>query len=555
MKYKILLFVFTFLAVLYPKTGPDTSGVVASVGNNKIMFKDYLGRYEDYLIWTGIQDNMQARFAVLNNMINEILLKKYDGNSEVYNNPEYKKEIEAAKKSAVLAFLKDREIYAKITVTDAELRQAYVRSKTKVAVSHLFARTLKQAENLYHLLKIGVSFKELAKQTFTDSTLRNNGGYLGYINWGETDPNFENAAYSLKVGQISEPVKTAEGYSIIKVEDRIRDPFMTEDGFLRMKHKLIRAIKIEKKIPYENAYLEKVFDKSEVKFNDKALEAVLNDIKQKDSGEFNPELNKKSDIIYKDCVRYRNKIYSQAEIEQKILNVPEYDRNLLTGVDRVKESVTGLMMQDVLLKIAKEKGYDTTHYVTETFDKLANNIYLNFKRKEVISAIPVTDSEVVKYYKSNIGYYTKENEMNVQEIILGGDSLARIIERKIQSGEDFGELAEKYSMRKWSAENKGIMGLSPVSEFGELKDTLWNAPLGKILGPIKFDKYYGIFRVIGKQNGRPTDINLVRSQIVNAVRNEKGFIYMKKRLDKLAKKTSIKINDDLVKNYNMNLAG
>ena len=555
MKYKVLLFVFLFLAVIYPKTGPDTSRIVASVGNHNIMFKDYVGRYEDYLIWTGIQDNMRARYAVLNNMINEILLKKYDKNSEVYNNPEYKKEIEAAKNSAVLAFLKDREVYAKITVTDAELREAYVRSKTKVAVRHLFAKTLKQAENLYHLLKIGVSFKELAKQTFTDSTLRNNGGYLGYINWGETDPNFENAAYSLKVGQISKPVKTAEGYSIIKVEDRIQDPFMTEDGFLRMKHKLTRALKIEKKIPYVKAYLKKVFDESKVKFNLKALEAVFNDLKHKDSGDFNPELNKTSGKIYKDCVSYKDKIYSQAEIEKKILNTPDYDRNLLTDIDRVKEAVLGLIMQDVLLRIADQKGYDTTSYVKETFNKLANNIYLNFKRKEVISAIPVSDSEIVKYYKDNIGYYTKENEMNVQEIIVDTESLAESIKQKIRNGKDFGELAEKYSLRKWSARNKGIMGLSPVSEFGELKDTLWNSQLGKIIGPLKFDKYFGIFRVIGKQNGRPMDINLVRSQIINAVRNEKGFIYMKKRLDRLAKKTNIKINDDLVKNYNMNVAG
>ena len=53
----------------------------------------------------------------------------------VYNNPEYIKEIEWVKKETILAYLKDQEVYAKITASDDELRQAYIRSKTKVCCS------------------------------------------------------------------------------------------------------------------------------------------------------------------------------------------------------------------------------------------------------------------------------------------------------------------------------------------------------------------------------------------------------------------------------------
>ena len=212
-------------------------------------------------------------------MIDEILLRQYDDNSKVYGNPEYKKEIASARKEAVLAFLKDQEVYAKITVTDEELRAAYQRSKVKLSVRHLYAPTENEAENLYRLVKMGVSFKELAKQVFTDTTLRNNGGSLGYITWGYTNPNFESVAYSLKVGEVSRPVKTAQGYSIIKVDDRIEDPFTTETEFLNRKHKLERTLKIDKKRPYEKAYLERVFDTSKVTFNKKALEEVFTDLK------------------------------------------------------------------------------------------------------------------------------------------------------------------------------------------------------------------------------------------------------------------------------------
>ena len=555
MKLRFLILSFFSILVVFPQNNIDTTQIVATVGNQNTTFKNYLDRYEDYLIWTGLHDNIQARYAILNNMINEVLLRNYDDNSKVYNNPEYLKEIHWAKNQTILSFLKDREVYAKITASEDELRQAYLRSKTKVAVRHLYAATEKEANNLYSLLKIGVSFDELAKQAFTDTLLKNNGGYLGFINWGETDPDFENVAYSLKIGEFSQPVKTAQGYSIIKVEDIIQDPFLTEDGFVQMKHKLERAVKISKKISSEVAYLKTVFDKTQVKFNDKVILAVLDDLKNTNfENRNNLELNNTSGRIYNDCVNFKDKVYSQREIEKKLFDVPKYNRDLLTDARTLKNAVIGLIMQDVLLGIAEEKGYDTVSYVLDTYRNLENNIYLNYKKNEISEIVPVADSEILKYYNDNLPFYTSEKEMNVQEIVVSKDSLALTLKNKIANGEDFGQLAEKYSIRKWSAVKKGIMGLSPVSAFGNMKDTLWNSPLGKIFGPVKFENYFGIFRVLEKKDGLPIDIGLVKSQIVSNIKNEKGFPYMKKKLEALAKKTTVWFNDDLIKNYNIKLS-
>ena len=549
----MLAFFLFAAAAAFPDSTTNKSQIVAVVGDTQITYKQFTDRYENYLVYTGVKDNKRARYAVLNNMINEILLRQYDDNSKVYDNPEYKKEIASARKEAVLAFLKDQEVFAKITVNDEELRTAYKRSKVKLSVRHLYAPTESEAENPYRLVKMGVSFKELAKQVFTDTTLRNNGGSLGYITWGYTDPSFESVAYSLKVGEVSRPVNTAQGYSIIKVDDRIEDPFTTETEFLNRKHKLERTLKIDKKRPYEKAYLERVFDTSKVKFNEKALETVFTDLEKMRSNSI--ESNGHSRKSFQYCVQYKGKKYSVKQIENKILAVPEYNRDFVTNVKRLREAVLGLLMQDVLLTLAKEKGYDTTSYVAETFDNLANNIYLNYKRNEVLASVPVADSEITRYYKKNVAYYSNEPEMNVQEIVVESDSLATSVREKIESGGDFGVLAAKYSLRNWSAKNEGMMGLSPVSNFGELKDTLWKSDIGKVIGPLSFDKYYGIFRVLAKKDGEAIDINAVRPQIVKAIENEKGFPYMKERLENLSKLTTIKVDDDLVKNYTMNLPG
>ena len=248
------------------------------------------------------------------------------------------------------------------------------------------------------LVKMGVSFKELAKQVFTDTALRNNGGSLGFITWGDTDPNFESVAYSLKVGEVSRPVKTAEGYSIIKVDDRIEDPFTTENEFVNRKHKLERTLKIDKKLPYEKAYLERVFDTSKVKFNEKALGSCLQRSQESQNNnniESNHHSLKRFQYL---CAVQRQEIFSEGNRKQGSLKCQSINRNLVTDVKRLKAAVLGLLMQDVLLDIAKDKGYDTTSYVAETFDNLANNIYLNYKRNEVLALVPVADSEVARYY-------------------------------------------------------------------------------------------------------------------------------------------------------------
>ncbi|OGU84279.1 MAG: hypothetical protein A2W11_01995 [Ignavibacteria bacterium RBG_16_35_7] len=165
---KTLLLSFFISANLIGQSSDSVT--IASVGQHKIYKDQFVDRYTDYLLATGIKDNIVVREAILDNMINEILLYHFDDNKDLFSNPEYQKESAWAEKQSVLAYLKDQEVYAKIKVTEREVREAFVRVNKKIAASHLFAPTLEEAENLYKLLEIGVDWDNLAAQVFTDST-------------------------------------------------------------------------------------------------------------------------------------------------------------------------------------------------------------------------------------------------------------------------------------------------------------------------------------------------------------------------------------------------
>ena len=76
----------------------------------------------------------------------------------------------------------------------------------------------KQSEAIEILdkIKTGEKFGKMARQFSTDSGSAKRDGSLGYFGRGKMVKEFENAAFALQAGQISEPIKTQYGYHIIK---------------------------------------------------------------------------------------------------------------------------------------------------------------------------------------------------------------------------------------------------------------------------------------------------------------------------------------------------
>src|ERR1700761_194792 len=120
-------------------------------------------------------------------------------------------------------------------VSDAQLRQEYqdnidsYRLPERVKVRHILIKTqgkpkedapkLKaKAEDLLKQLQHGADFAELAKKNSEDPGSAEKGGELGWVVRGQTVPNFEKTAFSLKPGELSGLVETEYGYHIIQLE-------------------------------------------------------------------------------------------------------------------------------------------------------------------------------------------------------------------------------------------------------------------------------------------------------------------------------------------------
>ena len=77
-----------------------------------------------------------------------------------------------------------------------------------------------RADSIYNAVTSGADFADLAKRISQDPGSARNGGELPWLQPGQTLKEFEDAAYALKVGEISKPVLSPVGYHVIKMNDR-----------------------------------------------------------------------------------------------------------------------------------------------------------------------------------------------------------------------------------------------------------------------------------------------------------------------------------------------
>ena len=88
----------------------------------------------------------------------------------------------------------------------------------KVRASHILVKTEKEANEVVYDLMTGKSFEDIAKLKSLCPS-KKNGGDLGFFGKGMMVPEFEKAAFAMKKGETSKPVKTQFGWHLIKLTD------------------------------------------------------------------------------------------------------------------------------------------------------------------------------------------------------------------------------------------------------------------------------------------------------------------------------------------------
>ncbi|GGJ80665.1 foldase protein PrsA [Anoxybacillus voinovskiensis] len=158
---------------------------------------------------------------------------------------------QAIRNMVKLDLLRQKAAIEDVKVTEDELKQYYNQYKPQIRASHILVKDEKTAQEIKAKLDKGEDFAKLAKEYSQDAGSAQNGGDLGWFGPGKMVKEFEDAAYALNVGQVSQPVKTEYGYHIIKVTDKKKKPSyeqMKEEIEFEVKKNKIDSSKMESKV-------------------------------------------------------------------------------------------------------------------------------------------------------------------------------------------------------------------------------------------------------------------------------------------------------------------
>jgi len=117
----------------------------------------------------------------------------------------------------------DKSVRATISDADAQVfynSQMGTLKSDEVRARHILVDSKDRAREVYEKLAHGSDFAQLAKEYSKDPGSKDQGGELGFFGRGQMVPQFEEVAFGLKKGEISEPFESQFGWHIVRIDDR-----------------------------------------------------------------------------------------------------------------------------------------------------------------------------------------------------------------------------------------------------------------------------------------------------------------------------------------------
>jgi len=215
------------------------------------------------------------RIAILEKIINRIILKKEATLAQVQNSPSYKKEMKDIENKILARALIFEEITKKIAEpTPKEIKDFFQKNNREFRVRHILISVKNPADNAekdaarakaesIHARLDTQEFAQMAKQ-YSDDVSKTEGGLLPYFTYDDMPEPFSNTTSSLKNGEYSKPVLTNFGFHIIKLEEI--KPLVFNDVKSKIRDRLISAVQKKALSGYidslKNQYQYQYFDEN-----------------------------------------------------------------------------------------------------------------------------------------------------------------------------------------------------------------------------------------------------------------------------------------------------
>jgi len=249
-----------------------------------------------------------------------------------------------------------------------------------------------------------------------------------------------------------------------------------------------------------------------------------------------------------------------AEIDGEKITLSEFNRELDKIPMEVKMFVATqmgkrnylerLIMKRLLIKEAKKENIEKEKEFQERLSEIKDQLLIEMLlKKKLVQDVKIDEGEIKKYYEAHKEEFKKPEEINTRHILLKTEEEAKQVQERLTKGEDFIELAKRYSIDPSAKTTGGEIGFHPrgslVPEYEEEAFKLKR--VGQVSGIVKTRFGYHIIRLEGVKPPSYATYEEVKELIRQKLIQEKQGQLLENYINELKKNAKIKVNEEIFK--------
>ena len=507
---------------------PDNSStvdddVLAQINGHSVSVLHFENAFKESYFRTGqvLTPTESTRKAILNSEFNTYVMAVYAKDLELDKSPEAVYQKSAIVKRVLTEEYFEQVIIADLEVSDEDLKDYFIRFNSSLRASHIYANTREEVDEYYTRLQNGESFDDLAKEAFINPYMAQNGGDIGRFTTDELDIAFENQAFSMAVGEISEPIETAQGFSIIKLTDRVTRPLITEYEFNQNRGRLSSYVRGKKEELARRNHLEN-FNSSVIFDID-----VFYELYSLISSNYDQLLNKNPEFITQlnlntNVLNFESFDFSTDKLQEELLSSSLAMLNTIQDEYTFRNFIVGVAYRSFMVSEALKLGIDKQDEIEASIEETYLHYLEKLAMQDLASSINNTEEELYTFYQEKQHEFYQSAEIRVQRLAVLGEETANKMYEELSSGADFTTYVIEHTRINDDLFTEGDLGFIPVDDFGFNSEKVSSIEIGGLTEPILYtaDEYH-IYKILDKKEARKLTFEEAKERVDSFLMREK----------------------------------
>ena len=357
-------------------------------------------------------------------------------------------------------------------------------------VSRVLVSSPMEIDRVFQRTHAGETFAAIASDMSEDGETAMQGGDIGWMSRLSFKSHIlRRQVFDAEVGGLIGPIQEPDGYSIMKVVDERQVPFENAAA-------AVKTVMIEQKRALATiAFLEELAKRAGIQERTETLTLLLNRLSE--AGEELPEFKQgelRMPLFVVDGGQWTLDNFINAMLSER-------DQAEIRTIDDLRDYARRLYAFKVLLpQHGRQQGMDKIDHIADELRRVKREMLLErIRQTEVIERIDFDEGDERAYFDRNKARYVRPERTSILEVLVDDRDRAESLRTEMEKGGDLDELARRYSKRSTRIRRAGgRMQLLNPDKYGKLGWEAKDAQVGEVVGPVKTNNGYSVFKVLKK---------------------------------------------------------